>query len=306
MNRIKHTIGYADFSWNPVVGCLKGCFYCYARRLSQTEPLRQLYLANENVAPKCDLTNPFSPRFFPERLREPSRLRQPARILTVDMGDLFGPWVPMVWVRETLKVAQQCYWHTFLFLTKFPFYASKFDFPPNAWVGTTVEKDFFSFRITGLYRVKSRVRFISAEPLLGRISKLPNWLDWLIIGAMTGPEAIRPEMEWVEELIQIAKGLGIPIFLKRNLKSEEPRQEWPKVKQDFQLPEMQAIFAHVGRMEPILVKTKLNIGFKLHGFLNGWFNWPFLFDPVWLEFCDGFEKKKEKENEQNKDQKLGN
>jgi len=59
---------------------------------------------------------------------------------------------------------------------------------------------------------------------------------------------------------------------------------------DDPLAEMQAIFAHVGRMGPILVKTKLNIRFKLHGFLNGWFNWPFLFDPVWLEFCDGFEE----------------
>jgi len=236
MNRIKHTIGYADFSWNPVVGCLKGCFYCYARRLAQKEALRRIYLSNENVAPNCDLTDPFAPRLFPERLKEPSRLKQPAKILVVDMGELFGPWVPREWVRKVLAVARQCCWHTFIFLTKFPFRASKFSFPPNAWVGTTVEKDSRPFRIAGLYMVKARVRFISAEPLLGRISELPNWLDWLIIGAMTGPEAIRPEMEWVEELIQIAKGLGIPIFLKRNLKSEERKQEWPEIKQDYQLP----------------------------------------------------------------------
>jgi len=59
---------------------------------------------------------------------------------------------------------------------------------------------------------------------------------------------------------------------------------------DDPLAEMQAIFAHVGRMGPILVKTKLTIEFKLHGFLMGWFNWPFFFDPVWLEYCDGFEE----------------
>jgi len=25
-----------------------------------------------------------------------------------------------------------------------------------------------------------------------------------------------------------------------------------------------------------------------HGIKNGWFAWPFNFDPTWLEECDGF------------------
>lgn len=28
-----------------------------------------------------------------------------------------------------------------------------------------------------------------------------------------------------------------------------------------------------------------------HGIKNGWFNWPYNFDPVWLETCNGFEGK---------------
>lgn len=28
-----------------------------------------------------------------------------------------------------------------------------------------------------------------------------------------------------------------------------------------------------------------------HGIGSGWFHWPINFDPVWLEECDGFEKK---------------
>ena len=27
-----------------------------------------------------------------------------------------------------------------------------------------------------------------------------------------------------------------------------------------------------------------------HGIRHGWFNWPFNFDPTWLESCDGFEE----------------
>ena len=27
---------------------------------------------------------------------------------------------------------------------------------------------------------------------------------------------------------------------------------------------------------------------NIHGIKNGWFSWPFNFDPIWLESCDGF------------------
>jgi hypothetical protein len=28
-----------------------------------------------------------------------------------------------------------------------------------------------------------------------------------------------------------------------------------------------------------------------HGIKNGWFNWPFNFDPIWLNECNGFKPK---------------
>lgn len=37
--------------------------------------------------------------------------------------------------------------------------------------------------------------------------------------------------------------------------------------------------------------VKLNIIGTSHGIKNGWFCWPFNFDPIWLENCDGFKKK---------------
>lgn len=37
---------------------------------------------------------------------------------------------------------------------------------------------------------------------------------------------------------------------------------------------------------------ELNIKADRHGFMSGWFMWPFNFDPVWLENCEGFESKK--------------
>ena len=30
-----------------------------------------------------------------------------------------------------------------------------------------------------------------------------------------------------------------------------------------------------------------------HGIRHGWFRWPYNFDPLWLEACDGFEAKEQ-------------
>jgi hypothetical protein len=57
-----------------------------------------------------------------------------------------------------------------------------------------------------------------------------------------------------------------------------------------------AIFSSVGRVPPVAnahAAKKLNVTANPHGIRHGWFNWPFNFDPTWLESCDGFEPKKE-------------
>jgi hypothetical protein len=39
--------------------------------------------------------------------------------------------------------------------------------------------------------------------------------------------------------------------------------------------------------------TKLNIEYNEHAREKGWFYWPYSFDPIWLNTCNGFENKKE-------------
>ncbi len=59
---------------------------------------------------------------------------------------------------------------------------------------------------------------------------------------------------------------------------------------------MMAIFASVCRgapqIAPQATSDKFNIKAKPHGVKKGWFNWPWNFDPAWLENCDGFEATK--------------
>ena len=61
---------------------------------------------------------------------------------------------------------------------------------------------------------------------------------------------------------------------------------------------MMAIFGSVGRVDPMIAMVpalsaieKLGIRGNAHGVNNGWFIWPFNFDPTWLEQCRGFEKR---------------
>jgi hypothetical protein len=70
----------------------------------------------------------------------------------------------------------------------------------------------------------------------------------------------------------------------------------PKNKEilDDPLLSLMAILAGVRRYDPVNLDTGLKVKGNAHGIRNGWFNWPFNFDPVWLEECNGFENKEEK------------
>lgn len=53
-----------------------------------------------------------------------------------------------------------------------------------------------------------------------------------------------------------------------------------------------AILASVGRTQVVTAADNgLNIKASANGIRNGWFNYPYNFDPVWLENCDGFDAK---------------
>ena len=64
----------------------------------------------------------------------------------------------------------------------------------------------------------------------------------------------------------------------------------PSAKSSTEDPMLQlmAIFASVGRVSPMQGANDLNIKGNPHGIQNGWFNWPWNFDPTWLEVCDGY------------------
>jgi len=190
-------IEWTQFTWNPVTGCLRDCWYCYVKRI-----------------PRYDN----KPKFHPDRLQAPILRKKPARILVCSTGDIFGSWVQNEWIAKTLETIRQCPQHTFQLLTKYPDQYSNIDFPANCILGITVTKG-----DVRLFETKNNNhRFVSLEPLLGPVT-FRDTPDWIIVGAYSGKNSqdykrFRPKKEWILDIVEYAKENNIPIFLKDSLK----------------------------------------------------------------------------------------
>lgn len=171
-------------TWNIVTGCLHGCTYCYARPLAKGR-LRSRYLANKDIIPRppksgqscpeiinAALNDPFYPRFWRERLDQTFK---PGLVFVVDMGDLFGDWVPSQEIQLVIDRIKQFPQTDFLFCTKNPRRYLAFDFPLNAILGTTLETDIpgdFTIAPTPEARWRALMlnchsrKFISIEPIM--------------------------------------------------------------------------------------------------------------------------------------------
>jgi len=172
----------------------------------------------------------FEPTFHPDRIVEPYRLKIPSKIFTCSMGELFGGWIPESWIGSILFTISNNRRHTFQVLTKSPENLYKWNkfFPENLWVGVSVTCQEDVSRIFHLRMQSVKVKVVSFEPLLGPIkAKLRN-VDWIIIGGQTRPTRIS-EKCWVQSLVDQARELGIPVFLKDNLYWPEKIQQFPRI-----------------------------------------------------------------------------
>jgi len=219
------------FTWNPITGCLNhnngmclgGGFPCYAYKLAHGR-LKQRYLNNRSIAKLPQIvpkpSNPFYPRFWTERLKEPYLVRKPRGIFTVDMGELFGDWIPQNWQEAIMGATLANPQHRFYLLTKQPQNLIKWSpFPENCWVGVTAtNNEAYQLAKWYLNRIEAKVKYISFEPLLEAMPMSPPiGIDWAIIGAQTKPYK-PPEIKWVEDLVYLLDRYRTPVFFKDNLK----------------------------------------------------------------------------------------
>lgn len=221
-------IEWTHHTFNPWWGCIRvspACKHCYADTWA-----RRLGL---------DLWSAKSPRrFFSEaHWREPLKWNREAvadgvrrRVFCASMADVFekrrelDAWRDKLWplIEETPAL-------DWLLLTKRPEHVDamvpwRASWPRNVWLGTTAENQHWANkRLPQLAATKARVKFVSAEPLLGAID-LRSWLaradavdgvNWVIAGGESGPHARPMNPAWAEELRDQCVAAGTAFHFKQ-------------------------------------------------------------------------------------------
>jgi len=203
----KTKIEWADYSWNPIKGrCPKNCWYCYATKMYDRfkwgDFLRIDYKELDCAMPK-----------------------KPSRIFVGSTIELFHEKIDEHWRSIIFDRIRRYPEHDFIILTKKPDYIDK-ELPENVWLGVTIttQKDIWRWDYIQ-WKSQPRIRFISYEPLIGRITAPPgpgrpadSGPDWVIIGRMTGQgHDLDPRLDWVLELVKYYQDLKTPVFIKDNL-----------------------------------------------------------------------------------------
>ena len=103
---------------------------------------------------------------------EPRAVQQSPTAWLPRQNDLFHGRVPLAFIRQVLQVMQDTPQHTYQVLTKRSrrLRHLEVEWPPNLWMGVSVENARVLARVDDLRRVPAAVRFLSCEPLLGPLT----------------------------------------------------------------------------------------------------------------------------------------
>lgn len=209
----KTDIEWTDATWNPVTGCTKvspGCKHCYAETFAE----RWRGVAGHPYEQGFDL------RLWPDRLELPLRWKKPRMIFVNSMSDLFHEGVPFEFIRRVFETMEKAAWHTFQVLTKrserLAELAPDLPWPPNVWMGVSIEAARYLGRADHLRKVPATVRFLSLEPLLESLGALDlSGIHWVIVGGESGPGARPMDATWVREIREKCLAAGVPFFFKQ-------------------------------------------------------------------------------------------
>jgi len=257
----KSKIEWTDRVWNPVTGCTKvsqGCKNCYA----------------ETIANRFWGERKFTDIICHEdRLNYPLHLKKPQKIFVNSMSDLFHEKVPFEFILKVFSIMHKAKQHTFQILTKRPErilelkgkmpepYFNLELFTQNIWLGISCEdQKTADERIPILLQIPAAVRWLSVEPMLGKIDLSKHlfydgsngeyyceWcggfigndhdcynsgagIDWVVVGGESGPHARPMHPDWVRSIRDQCQAAGVPFYFKQwgeCCPAElTPRDEW--------------------------------------------------------------------------------
>jgi len=206
-------IEWTEATWNPTTGCTKvslGCANCYAERMAfRLKAMEQPRYANG-----------FTLTLQEDIVELPLKWKKPRIIFVNSMSDLFHKDVPDEFIIRCFKVMTEASQHKFQVLTKQPGRAAELaaniEWSDNIWMGTSVENSKYVSRVRTLQKVPAKVRFLSVEPLLGSIGRLPlKGIHWVIVGGESGPKSRPMKIEWVRKIRDRCVAADVPFFFKQ-------------------------------------------------------------------------------------------
>jgi protein gp37 len=215
-------IEWTTHTFNPWWGCVKvspACKHCYAESWAKRVGQKVWGIKAER-------------RFFGDKhWSEPLKWNasaladgRPARVFCASMADIFEDRRDLDEARSRLwKLIEATPCLDWLLLTKRPEIVSALapwgdDWPINVWLGTTVEdQEWADERLPKLVDIPAKVRFISAEPLLGPldITRYAHSLDWVITGGESGPKARPSSPSWFRNLMNQCMASDIAFHFKQ-------------------------------------------------------------------------------------------
>jgi len=218
-------IQWTHATFNPWRGCARvspGCERCYAETLAKRNPEVLGTWGPSGVRA------PASEAYWrqPQRWnREAEAAGERRRVFCASLADVFEG-------RRDLDPARARLWATivlcpsldWLLLTKRPENvlelvpeAWRDGFPPNVWIGTTIEDGRRAeLRHRHLVQIPARIRFVSAEPLIGPLDALPlEGVSWAIAGGESGAGARPMDPAWARDLRDRCAAEGVAFFFKQ-------------------------------------------------------------------------------------------
>lgn len=218
----RSAIEWTEATWNPTTGCDRisaGCDNCYALTLAKRLKAMGSPKYQQDGDPRTSGPG-FGVALHDDALKVPFKWREPRVVFVNSMSDLFHARVPVSFVHRVFEIMAETPWHTYQVLTKRASRLAKLapdlPWPPNVWMGVSIEDARHADRLDHLRTVPAVVRFVSAEPLIGPLQGIDlTGVDWLIAGGESGPRARPLAVEWLRHLRDSCIQAGVPFFFKQ-------------------------------------------------------------------------------------------
>jgi protein gp37 len=215
-------IEWTETTWNPTTGCDRisaGCDHCYALTLAKRLKGMGSQKYQNDGDPRTSGPG-FGVTTHVASLGQPLRWRDPRLVFVNSMSDMFHAKVPAAFVRQVFDVMAATPQHTYQVLTKrarrLRRLAPSLKWPPNVWIGVSIENSDVLHRVEDLRAVPAAVRFLSCEPLIGPLPGLDlTDIGWVIAGGESGAQARPVAADWVADLRDQCVTDSVPFFFKQ-------------------------------------------------------------------------------------------